>query len=136
MKLIFKKDELEEVAREITKHFSQKVIRIDGTMGAGKTTLIHHIGKVLGVKEEISSPTFSLVNSYKGFQNTIYHFDFYRLEHPDEALDFGVEEYFESGAFCFLEWAEYITPHLPLQYNHFKIDVIDENSRSIQLIHS
>ncbi|MEK9614399.1 MAG: tRNA (adenosine(37)-N6)-threonylcarbamoyltransferase complex ATPase subunit type 1 TsaE, partial [Flavobacteriaceae bacterium] len=129
MKLIFKKDELEEVAHKITKHFSHKVIRIDGPMGSGKTTLIRNIGKVLGVKEEISSPTFSLVNSYKGLKNTIYHFDFYRLEHPDEALDFGVEEYFESGALCFLEWAEHIRPHLPLQYDHFKIDFIDNNSR-------
>lgn len=134
MHLSFKKEHLEVTATTLVKYFSKNVIRIDGAMGAGKTTLIAQLCKKLGVQDEINSPSFSLVNTYLGTNGPIYHFDFYRLNHSDEALDIGVEEYFESGNLCLLEWAEKITPHLPLDYDHFKIEVLNDDTRVLSLI--
>ena len=134
MDLIFKKDELDLAVELILKQHSCNVIRIDGIMGAGKTTLISALCKHLCIEETISSPSFSLVNNYKGKNGPVYHFDFYRLENSNEALDFGVEEYFESGALCFLEWAEKIEQHLPLKYDHFKLKVIDFETRRLTLL--
>ena len=88
--------------------------------------------KLLGVEEPASSPTFSLINSYKGNNQTFYHFDFYRLKHADEALDFGLEEYLDSGNLCFLEWAEKITPHLPLAYDYFILSVQKNGDRILE----
>ena len=134
MDLIFKKDEIDLAVKLILKRCSFKVIRIDGPMGAGKTTLISALCKYLCIEETISSPSFSLVNNYIGKYGPVYHFDFYRLENSNEALDFGVEEYFESGALCFLEWAEKIEKHLPLKYDHFKLKVIDFETRRLTLL--
>ena len=125
----FQLAELTQVSQAILDDFKTNVIRIDGAMGAGKTTLISSVCKQLGVKESVSSPTFSLVNCYQGTNGPIYHFDFYRLAHPDEALDFGIEEYFDSGHLCLLEWAEKITPHLPDHYDHYMLEVVDEQTR-------
>ena len=134
MYLRFKKENLEVTASILIKYFSKNVIRIDGVMGAGKTTLIAQLCKKLGVKDEVNSPTFSLVNTYSGSKGPIYHFDFYRLNDSDEALDIGIEEYFESGNLCLLEWAEKITPHLPLDYDHFKIEILNHDTRILSLI--
>jgi len=103
-------------------------------MGAGKTTLISEICKKMGVLEATSSPTFSLVNNYQGKKEPIYHFDFYRLENPNEAIDFGVEEYFESGHLCLLEWAEIISEHLPLSYDHYELKWVNETTRILKQI--
>ena len=136
MYLSFKKENLEVTASKLVKCFSKNVVRIDGVMGAGKTTLIAQLCKKLGVKDEINSPTFSLVNTYSGSKGPIYHFDFFRLNNSDEALDIGIEEYFESGNLCLLEWAEKITPHLPLDYDHFKIEILNHDTRILSLINS
>ena len=127
----FKAADLKNISDRLIQDFSTKVIRIDGPMGAGKTTLISCICKSLGVKEAVSSPTFSLVNTYQTSNGPIYHFDFYRLQNADEALDFGIEEYLDSGSLCLMEWAEKIIPHLPLNYDHYTLEVIDENYRKI-----
>ncbi|MDB3862322.1 tRNA (adenosine(37)-N6)-threonylcarbamoyltransferase complex ATPase subunit type 1 TsaE [Flavobacteriaceae bacterium] len=129
MQLCFTLDEIERAAQHLLEHSLSSVIRIDGDMGAGKTTLISEATKLLGIKEAANSPTFSLVNSYNSDTKTFYHFDFYRLNHPDEALDFGLEEYLESGNLCFLEWAEKIIPHLPLHYDHFILKEQKNGSR-------
>ena len=84
----FKAADLKNISNRLIQDFSTKVIRIDGPMGAGKTTLISCICKSLGVQEAVSSPTFSLVNTYQTSNGPIYHFDFYRLQNADEALDF------------------------------------------------
>ena len=128
----FKATDLKIIGKYLIEDLSTKVVRIDGPMGAGKTTLISSICKSLGVEEPISSPTFSLVNTYKSRDGIIYHFDFYRIQNADEALDIGLEEYLESGNLCFMEWAEKITPHLPLNYDHYKLEVIDEKYRKIK----
>jgi tRNA threonylcarbamoyladenosine biosynthesis protein TsaE len=132
MQLSYKLDEIERAARYLIDQASTAVIRIDGSMGAGKTTLISAVVKILGVTDTVSSPTFSLVNNYQKENEVINHFDFYRLNHPDEALDIGLEEYLESGNLCLLEWAEKVIPHLPLEYDHFIIVVQSDESRVLK----
>ena len=128
----FKAKDLKIIGKYLIEDLSTKVVRIDGPVGAGKTTLISSICKSLGVEEPISSPTFSLVNTYKSRDGIIYHFDFYRIQNAHEALDIGLEEYLESGNLCFMEWAEKIVPHLPLNYDHYKLEVIEKEHRKIK----
>jgi tRNA threonylcarbamoyladenosine biosynthesis protein TsaE len=84
-----------------------------GSMGAGKTTFIKAICEELGVEDVITSPTFAIVNEYSLSTNTIYHFDFYRIKKLEEVYDMGFEDYFYSGALCFIEWPELIEEVLP-----------------------
>lgn len=100
-------------------------------MGAGKTTLIKSLCACLGSADVVTSPTFSIVNEYIGVDNKIYHFDFYRLKNQAEALDMGYEEYFYSGAYCFIEWPEKIPDLLPSDYIRVDIKILDEVSRQI-----
>jgi tRNA threonylcarbamoyladenosine biosynthesis protein TsaE len=93
---------------------SSTVFAFNGKMGAGKTTFIKAICEMLGVEGNVNSPTFSIVNEYIASENkVIYHFDFYRIENIQEAIDLGVEDYLYSGSLCFIEWAENIEPLLP-----------------------
>ena len=105
-----------------------------GEMGAGKTTLISYLCKELGVNQVISSPTFNLINEYKINNRYIYHFDFYRLELIEEALDIGTMEYFDSGELCLIEWPERIEPLLPEQYREIQIIATSQESRTIKVI--
>jgi len=100
-------------------------------MGAGKTTLIKSLCASLGSNDVVTSPTFSIVNEYIGASDKIYHFDFYRLKNQAEALDLGYEEYFYSGAYCFIEWPEKIPDLLPPRYIRVDIKVLNEGSRQI-----
>jgi tRNA threonylcarbamoyladenosine biosynthesis protein TsaE len=102
-----------------------------GDMGAGKTTLIKSLCECLGTTEAVTSPTFSIVNEYIGSESRIYHFDFYRLKNETEALDMGYEEYFYSGAYCFIEWPEKIPGLLPEHYISISITETADNSREI-----
>ena len=119
--------ELPSIAQQLIKAFAdKKVIAFYGEMGAGKTTLIKAICEALGVKENISSPTFSLVNEYKAASGQkIYHFDFYRINKLSEAYDMGYEEYFYSKAYCFIEWPEKIAELLPEDVLKVNISVKD-----------
>ena len=95
----------------------EPIILFEGPMGAGKTTLIKELCRQLGVKDNVSSPTFSLVNEYQGTDGKlIYHFDFYRLNEEREALDIGALEYFDSGRLCLIEWPSMIPNILPEHY--------------------
>ena len=95
----------------------EPIILFEGPMGAGKTTLIKELCRQLGVKDNVSSPTFSLVNEYEGSDGKlIYHFDFYRLNEEREALDIGALEYFDSGRICLIEWPSMIPNILPEHY--------------------
>lgn len=103
-----------------------KILLFVGEMAAGKTTLIKEICRLAGVEEPVSSPTYALVNEYAGKSGqTLYHFDFYRLQQISEALDMGATEYFDSGHFCLIEWPELITPLLP---DHFVTVTIDKGA--------
>ena len=112
-----------------------KVWVFEGEMGAGKTTLIKEIGRLLKVKNNVTSPTFSIINEYLTEKGEIlYHFDFYRIKAESEAMDIGVEEYFYSGNLCFIEWASLIPNLLPPQYLKINIQSAPMESRIIQLL--
>ena len=121
-------NELPQVAQESINYFGKdKIVLFYGEMGAGKTTLIKEICKAYGVKDNITSPTFSIVNEYHtSTGEIIYHFDFYRIKNEDEALDMGYEEYFFSGHRCLIEWPEKINNLLPA--NTIKVEVKVKNS--------
>lgn len=106
----------------------------EGEMGAGKTTLIKAVCQQLGVVDQVSSPTFSIVNHYQT-QNgaSIYHFDFYRIKSEEEALDIGVEEYFYSGDICLIEWPSLVGQLIPERHLEVRILVNENQSRTISL---
>lgn len=111
-----------------------KVYAFYGEMGAGKTTLIGEICNVLGVEDDISSPTFSIVNEYDTEEGVrIYHFDCYRLESEEEAIDIGAEDYFYSGNTCFVEWPERIGGLLPEDTVDVKIEVMPDGKRKVSI---
>jgi tRNA threonylcarbamoyladenosine biosynthesis protein TsaE len=111
-----------------------RVFAFHGAMGAGKTTLIKAICQHLGVEDNITSPTFALVNEYHTTTGeTIYHFDCYRLNNIQEAYDFGAEEYFYSGNFCFIEWPEKIEDLLPDDAIAIHLVVNDDQSRELSM---
>jgi tRNA threonylcarbamoyladenosine biosynthesis protein TsaE len=114
----------------------EKIWVFQGEMGAGKTTLIKALAGVFGIQDQVSSPTFGIVNQYENeaFQ-TFYHFDFYRIEDPMEALEIGIEEYFYSGNYCWLEWAERIAPFLPDQFFLIRITSDSDEKRTLNLQH-
>ena len=104
-----------------------------GHMGAGKTTFIKAICEELGVKDVITSPTFAIVNEYTDGQGEpVYHFDFYRIKKQEEALDFGFEDYMDSGALCFIEWPENVEDLLPGDVINVKITVHEDGSRTLE----
>ncbi|MEN7546795.1 tRNA (adenosine(37)-N6)-threonylcarbamoyltransferase complex ATPase subunit type 1 TsaE [Rapidithrix thailandica] len=124
--------DLQQVAQEIiTFGKAYPVWLFEGAMGAGKTTLIKAICQMKGVEDTVSSPTFSLVNEYlTRDQELLYHFDFYRIDEEEEALDIGIDEYFYSGNYCFVEWPSKIEGLWPAK--HLQIEVIpDSNSNRL-----
>ena len=131
MEYVYNLDNINKASKLVIDNIKTTVVRIDGKMGAGKTKIISNICMQLGVKEVITSPTFSLINTYQSTNGPIYHFDFYRLQNSNEALDIGIEEYLESGNVCFLGWAEKIEDHLPLNYDHYILKVLNDNTRRI-----
>jgi len=111
-----------------------KIWVFQGTMGAGKTTLIKAICEKLNISGPVSSPTFSIVNEYTDEQgDPVYHFDFYRIEDPVEALELGIEEYFSSGNYCFVEWAEKIPMFLPDKFALITIESDHVEKRNIAI---
>lgn len=107
-------------------------VALDGPMGAGKTTLTTAVGRALGVADEVNSPTFSIINEYRDeCGNPVFHFDFYRIESPQEAIELGLEEYFDSGALCLMEWPGNIGTLLPDDAVHVIIRVEDDGARTI-----
>lgn len=130
MEFIFSLNQIESVAAQLIQNAPQKVILFHGEMGAGKTTFIKALAKQLGVVGATSSPTFSLVNEYEANNNQlIYHFDFYRLKTETEALDMGVDEYFYSGHWCFIEWAQNIPNLIPENHSVVTIKAQQDGTR-------
>ena len=137
--MIWEKDfhlnDLSEVAKSIFHYAAdRKVWCFYGEMGAGKTTLIKRVGKHLGVTDNMSSPSFAIVNQYlTQSDETVYHFDFYRLKEESEAMDLGIEDYFFSGNYCFIEWPERIPSLLPDNHLKISINLVNELTRSVSL---
>ncbi len=128
-------EEIGAVAEEFVRLAMQEdtVFAFNGQMGAGKTTFIKALCEALGVSETVTSPTFAIVNEYRADETgeLIYHFDFYRIKKLDEAYDMGCEDYFYSGAVCFIEWPELVEELLPGNTVWVDIRVNDDESRTI-----
>jgi len=116
-----------QVAKTLISHGkTEPVWLFYGDLGAGKTTLIKEVCLQLGVDIHfLSSPTFSIINEYPSRSGTVYHFDFYRLKGESEVLDLGIEEYFDSGNFCFVEWPDRLGSLMPSDY--LKISILHSN---------
>lgn len=129
---------LPEAAKKIMAEMGDATVyAFYGEMGAGKTTFIRELCRALGVEEDLAnSPSFAIINEYRSDTTAelIYHFDLYRLENVDEALEIGVEDYFDSGALCLLEWPERIEPLLPDDVVKVKITVNPDESRTLEVM--
>ncbi|GBU07450.1 tRNA (adenosine(37)-N6)-threonylcarbamoyltransferase complex ATPase subunit type 1 TsaE [Bacteroidales bacterium] len=119
---------------ELTKGHS--IIAFEGEMAAGKTSFIKAICEELGVIDTVNSPTFSIINEYMSKNKTkpIYHFDFYRINNIQEALDIGIEDYFYKEALCLIEWPQNIAALLPPETLHVRIEVCSDGSRNIIIV--
>ncbi|MFA6126687.1 MAG: tRNA (adenosine(37)-N6)-threonylcarbamoyltransferase complex ATPase subunit type 1 TsaE [Bacteroidales bacterium] len=110
----------------------ERIVAFYGQMGAGKTTLIRVLCRNLKVTTEVTSPTFALVNEYPTPDGPVFHFDFYRINKISEALDFGIDEYFESGNWCLMEWPEKVEELLPVPVIRVHISESPDGSRIIK----
>ena len=128
-------EELAQAARSFIDAIGdRRVFTFDAPMGAGKTTFIAEVCRQLGVEETVNSPSFSIINEYLDARgDTIYHFDFYRLESAAEAEDIGAEDYFYSGALCLIEWPERVASIIPDDAVPVRIEVAADGSRTITL---
>jgi tRNA threonylcarbamoyladenosine biosynthesis protein TsaE len=128
-------DSIQETAEQFIELIGEsRIFAFNGNMGAGKTTFIKAICEELGVKENVNSPTFAIVNEYKaGDEKIIYHFDCYRINKIQEALDLGAEEYLYSGNLCFIEWAENIASLLPDSMINVNIEEDEYGERNVTM---
>ena len=135
MTITYSLDEIEQVAKQLLSipHL-KKVITFNAEMGAGKTTLIKELCRLLGTTDNLSSPTYSIVNEYaiKNGNQKIYHVDLYRLRDMSEALAVGIDDCMDGTHYCFIEWPDIITPLLPVQALKINIDV-DGNKRNMAI---
>lgn len=133
MELTYTQIEISKVAEQILTSSASKTFLFYGDMGVGKTTLIKEMVKQLGASEIPSSPSFSIVNEYETEKGTVYHFDFYRIESLAEAFDVGIEDYFYSGNYIFIEWPEKIAEILPENSNIVTLKKTNNRSRTLKL---
>ncbi|MDO5608776.1 MAG: tRNA (adenosine(37)-N6)-threonylcarbamoyltransferase complex ATPase subunit type 1 TsaE [Capnocytophaga sp.] len=125
--------EIDAVAEKILPLLKHKVVIFNGTMGMGKTTLIKALVKALGITDATTSPTFGLVNPYENERVRIFHFDLYRIDNEEEALDIGLDEYLYSGDWCFIEWADKVTSFLPEEKVFIHFRWLDDGKREIEI---
>lgn len=134
MKLEFTLSNIKEAAEKFIEQIGDsRVFAFCGEIGAGKTTFISEVCRLLGADDDFGSPTFSLVNEYADREgNPIYHFDFYRIESPGEGADMGAEDYFYSGNLCLIEWPDRIEPLLPDNVRKVSLSIGADGSRTIE----
>ena len=125
--------DIETIANRILEFSNSKILLFYGEMGAGKTTLIKTLVKLLGSNDEVSSPTFSIVNEYLGKDCSIYHFDLFRMTNEEEVLNFGFEDYLDNQHWVFIEWPEIALHLLMAEYNVITMSSINDNSRTLTL---
>ena len=132
MEVKFELNQLKKASLELKKNINHNVVLICGEMGAGKTTLIKELLSLMSVVDNVSSPTFSIINEYSTDKNEIiYHMDLYRIEDISELDNIGFFEYLESGKTCLIEWGEMIEEMIDSEYNKFTI-AREDNSRIIK----
>ncbi|WP_406683867.1 tRNA (adenosine(37)-N6)-threonylcarbamoyltransferase complex ATPase subunit type 1 TsaE [Seonamhaeicola sp. MEBiC1930] len=133
MEINYLLENVDDVAKEIISNVKSKTIFLYGDMGVGKTTLIKSLAKFLGSNDEVSSPTFSIVNEYEAGQEIIYHFDLYRIKDLEETYNFGIEDYLYSDNWVIVEWPELIEPIAPKRFDRIDITLNSDNSRTLKL---
>jgi len=133
MKLTYTLQELPVIAGKVLREVNTKTLLFYGEMGVGKTTFINVLAQQLGVDEALSSPTFSIVNEYELEVDKLYHFDCYRLESEEEALDIGIEDYLDAGHWCLIEWPEKIETLLPDTATQIKLTKNQNGSRTVYI---
>ena len=128
-------DDTKNIAYEFAKTLNGgEIITLTGDLGAGKTTFTQSLAKALGVQENVTSPTYTLMNEYKGKKLKLYHFDMYRIEDLDELLETGLTEYFgNTDAVCVIEWAENIRPLLPSKVINITITKLSDTQRMFEI---
>jgi len=132
MDMIYTLAQMEEVAQSLIKKFgTQSVWAFHAPMGAGKTTLITALCKILGVQDRVNSPTFAIMNEYDGLGKVIYHMDWYRLNSEGEAQRAGVEMAMEDSDYCFIEWPEKAINLIPSHALHIEIEILGPEHRRI-----
>ena len=129
----YKLGSIDEISKLLIKNVSSKILLLYGDMGSGKTTLIKSIVKNLGSDDEVSSPTFSIVNAYEMPDDIIYHFDLYRLENIEEAYNFGIEEYIYSNHWVIIEWPDRVESILPDDCDRIDLSINNDKSRTLKL---
>lgn len=128
---IDKIEDWQTVIDEVLPQLQHNILLLKGNLGAGKTTFTQFLLKNLGSKDEVSSPTYAIVNEYDSPKGKIFHFDLYRLKNIEEAFDFGIEEYLDNAFFCIIEWPEIYEPEL-LQEEYHEMDIFNNGeSREI-----
>ena len=126
-------EEIKTAADYLDKKIQDSIVCFNGPMGAGKTTLISALCSKWRVKDQVSSPTFSIINEYETHnKGSIFHFDFYRLDSIVEALDIGVDEYLDSGNICLIEWGERIRGLLPDNIYNIEVGFMENDFRSLK----
>ena len=135
MELNFTLAKIKETAKKFMDTTANyRVFAVDGEMGVGKTTFVHAVCEVMGVKENIASPTFSIINHYSTTKGEIiYHIDLYRLKDEEEAIQAGVEDCLYSGNYCFVEWPQKAAGIFPDNTIQVSITVIDMNTRKLKI---
>ena len=135
MKIEFSLNEINKAVELLNEKLIRPIVCFNGDLGAGKTTFIRQLCLEWGVMDNISSPTFSIINQYKSTsKGSVFHFDFYRMEDAKEAMDIGVEEYLDSGQICLIEWGNKIESLLPQENIHIvEISLAADNKRVLEL---
>ena len=133
MEIRYRLEEIEAVAQQVLKALKTKIILLNGNMGVGKTTFIKAVVKSLGSNDNVSSPTFSIVNEYDLENDKIFHFDMYRIKDEDEALQIGIEDYFSTDNWIIIEWSKNILNLLPNNVHVIELTLNKDHSRTLKL---
>ena len=133
MEITYILDEIDVVAEKVLNFSKHKILLFYGDMGVGKTTLIKEIAIKVGVKENLSSPSFSIINEHEVKEGKLFHIDFYRVKDENELFELGIEEFFESDDWCLIEWPDKAEKILPEKFTKIVINTNKNNSRTINI---
>lgn len=137
MKIIYDLKKINLAIEQISDYLDsqkERIVCLYGEMGSGKTTIIKHLMHKWRCLNEITSPSFNIINEYQTDRGIVFHFDFYRIENLQEAIDIGFFDYLDSGSFCFIEWPEKVEELLPQNKIILQIEIINETIRKLQIL--